>query len=207
MADAPAFFSRAAGGAQRPRTVPEFGVVRLAFVHHTVTANDYAPEDSAAIVRSIQRYHRNVLRWNDIGYNALIDRFGQIFEGRAGGLDRPVIGAQAQGFNSQSTGVALLGTFASAPAPPAALRALAHYLSWKLGIHGVHARGKVRVVSAGGESCRYPKGRTVVLERISGHRAGDLTSCPGAALDDAIPKVRRRVHDHLGSPPSGGIAA
>src|SRR3712207_7256456 len=47
-----------------PRTPPEFGDVRMAFVHHTVNANDYGPEDSAAIVLAIARYHRNSNRWN-----------------------------------------------------------------------------------------------------------------------------------------------
>ena len=84
---------------------------QLAFVHHTVNANDYGPEDSAAIVLGIAHYHRDHNGWNDIGYNFLVDQYGQIFEGRAGGIDLAIVGAQAQGFNSVSTGVACIGTF------------------------------------------------------------------------------------------------
>ena len=73
-------------------------------MHHTVNANDYGPEDSAAIVLGIARYHRDHNGWNDIGYNFLVDQYGQIFEGRAGGIDLAIVGAQAQGFNSVSTG-------------------------------------------------------------------------------------------------------
>ena len=62
----------------------------------------------------ICRYHRDSNGWNDIGYNFLVDKYGQIFEGRAGGSTRPVIGAQAQGYNSHSTGIACLGTFTDA---------------------------------------------------------------------------------------------
>ena len=83
-----------------PRADPVYGEVQLAFIHHTVTANEYGPEDSAAMVLGICRYHRNTNGWNDIGYNFLVDRYGKIFEGRAGGIDEAVVGAQAQGYNS-----------------------------------------------------------------------------------------------------------
>src|SRR5262249_18080281 len=70
--------------------------VSLAIVHHTAGTNAYRPAASAAIVRGIEIYHVRGNGWNDIGYNFLVDRFGQVFEGRAGGIDRNVIGAQAQ---------------------------------------------------------------------------------------------------------------
>jgi uncharacterized protein with LGFP repeats len=191
------FIDRVSWGAQRPRVPPSYGKVKLAFVHHTVTSNAYAPEDSAAIVRSIQHYHRNVLGWNDIGYNALVDRFGQIFEGRAGGLDQAVLGAQAQGWNSVSTGIALVGTHTDRSATPAAFEALADLLSWKLSVHGVPARGKVRVTSAGGAQNRYPAGTRVRLPRIAGHRQGGYTECPGDAMQSQLKELRLRV-DELG---------
>ena len=72
-----------------PRATPAYGEVKLAFVHHTVTASEYTPEQSAAMVLGICRYHRNSNGWNDIGYQFVVDKYGQIFEGRAGGIDRP----------------------------------------------------------------------------------------------------------------------
>jgi N-acetylmuramoyl-L-alanine amidase-like protein len=176
-----------------PRATPQYGEAKLAFIHHTVSANEYAPEDSAAMVLAICRYHRNSNRWNDIGYNFLVDRYGKVFEGRGGGIDQAVIGAQAQGYNSQSTGIASLGTFSTTGQSDEALAALARLLSWKLALHGVPPKGKVTVVSGGGNTNRYPAGTEVAFERISGHRDGDATSCPGDALYAQIPRLRDMV--------------
>ncbi|HYF26750.1 MAG TPA: peptidoglycan recognition protein [Baekduia sp.] len=191
----PPVIGRAAwgGGSVKPRAAPSYGSVVAAFVHHTVTANDYGPEDSAGIVLGIAKYHRDTNGWNDIGYNFLVDQYGQVFEGRAGGIDQPVIGAQAQGYNAQSTGVAILGTHGAVPASPAALEAVARLLAWKLPLHGAPVEGQVVVESAGGSQNRYAAGTPVTLERISGHRDGDSTSCPGNALYAQLPEIRRRA--------------
>ena len=178
------------GDSVPPREPPLYGTVQLAFVHHTVTANDYAPEDSAGIVLGIARYHRNSNGWNDIGYNFLVDKYGQIFEGRAGGIDQAVVGAQAQGWNSNSTGVACLGTFTSVAQTPAGMDALARLIGWKLSLHGVPTSGEVAVTSLGGETNRYPSGTVVTFQRISGHRDGNSTSCPGDTLYSQLGALR-----------------
>jgi uncharacterized protein with LGFP repeats len=159
-------------------------------VHHTVTANEYASVDSAGIVLGICRYHRDANGWNDIGYNFLVDRFGQVFEGRAGGVDQAVIGAQAQGYNSNSTGVAVIGTHEAVPVGDMTLGALAILIGWKLAIHAVTPTGQVTLTSAGGDVNRYPSGTPVVFERIAGHRDGDTTTCPGTALYAQLPALR-----------------
>ena len=178
----PPIVSRAQWGASQcpPREAPRYGRVEVGFVHHTVNANDYAPEDSARAVLAICRLHRNSNGWSDIGYNFVVDRHGQVFEGRAGGVDRPVVGAQASGYNSVSTGVANLGEFSREGQTPAGMGALARLLAWKLGLHGVPAEGRVTAA-----------GRT--FERISGHRDANATACPGDALYAQLPDLRRRV--------------
>jgi hypothetical protein len=189
---APAIIPRSAWGAEAvpPREAPLYGQVQLAFVHHTVTANDYGPEDSAAIVLGIARYHRNSNGWNDIGYNFLVDKYGQVFEGRAGGIEAAVVGAQAQGYNSVSTGIACLGDFSYIAQTPVAMDALARLIGWKLSLHDVPTQGEVTVTSAGGASNRYPAGAQVTFQRISGHRDGDNTSCPGTVLYGQLDALR-----------------
>ncbi len=191
------------GDSVPPRSAPEYGEVQAAFVHHTVSSNDYGPEESAGIVLGIARYHRDSNGWNDIGYNFLVDQYGQVFEGRAGGIDQAVIGAQAQGYNSASTGIATIGTFTSVPYAEAGMDALARLIGWKLSLHAVPTQGQVVVTSRGGSANRYPSGTPVTLERICGHRDGDSTSCPGNALYAQLPDLRARAARYSG--PLAGI--
>jgi hypothetical protein len=176
-----------------PRAKPTYGEVQVAFVHHTVSANDYAPEDSPGIVQAICKYHRDTNGWNDLGYNFVVDQYGQVFEGRAGGIDQAVVGAQAQGYNSVSTGIATIGTFTDVPLPEAGVQAVANLIAWKLPLHGAPVQGQVVVKSGGGDLNRYPAGTQVRLERISGHRDGDSTACPGNQLYTQLPDIRNRA--------------
>ena len=195
-APAPRIIPRAAwdpGNRCRPRTTPGFGNIQAAFVHHTVSLNGYSKAQSASMVLGVCLFHRNGNGWNDMGYNFLVDRYGQVFEDRAGGIDQPVVGAQAGGFNVPSTGVSMIGEFSSHPPPKAAMTSLAKLLAWKLSIHGVPATGRTKVTSAGGSSTGYRAGTVVTLNRISGHRDADLTACPGTALYRQLPALRRRV--------------
>jgi N-acetylmuramoyl-L-alanine amidase len=181
------------GDAVTPRADPAYGDVQVAFVHHTVSANDYAAADSPGIVLSMAKYHRDVNGWNDLGYNFVVDKYGQVFEGRAGGIDQAVIGAQAQGYNAHSTGIANIGTFTDAGQTDAALNAMARLIAWKLPLHGAPVAGQVVVTSAGGETNRYRSGTPVTLQRIPGHRDGDSTSCPGDMLYAQLPDLRART--------------
>jgi len=176
-----------------PREPPSYGSVKAVQVHHTVSLNDYTPEEAPQIVLAICRYHRNSNGWNDIGYNALVDKYGTIYEGRAGGLDQAVIGAHAQGFNSQTAGIANIGDYTSVGASPEALSATATYIRWKLEVHGQPVSGPVTLTSTGGSASRYPAGAQVTLERVIGHRDTGKTSCPGDLLYDQLREIRALV--------------
>ena len=195
QATPPPYVTRAQWGAAGcpPRSSPDYGEVRSVHVHHTVSLNDYTPAEAPGIVLAICRYHRNSNGWNDIGYNALVDKYGTLYEGRAGGLDQAVVGAQAQGFNSVTAGISNIGDHTSLPQTPEALAAMASYIRWKLTIHGQPLGGRVTVTSAGGSASRYGAGARVTLERVIGHRDTGRTACPGAALYAQLPELRALV--------------
>ena len=184
-----------AQGMAAPRVAPEYGAVRMAFVHHTENPNGYAANEVPAMLRAIYVFHRYVNGWNDIGYNFVVNLYGRIFEARAGGIDEPVVGAQAGGYNLVSTGIAVLGTFTSVAISHAARGALEALLGWKLSLHGVPAQGSVtvRVNPAGASYSRFPANARVPLPRIAGHRDGDATECPGNVLYGELPAIRTGV--------------
>jgi uncharacterized protein with LGFP repeats len=183
QAGMPPIVTRAQWGADESirRAPPAYAPsVRFAVVHHTAGQNDYTRAQAPAIVRGIELYHVQGNGWNDIGYNFLVDRFGTVYEGRYGGIDRNVIGAHALGFNTGSVGVAVLGTYGSKPPSQAAQTALEQLLAWRLDVAHVNPLGLLTVISGGSE--RYAKGIPVTLRAISGHRDTGFTECPGDAL-------------------------
>lgn len=181
---------------ERLREVPKYtGRIRAAFVHHTSETNFYRPGDVPAIVRGIYAFHTKGRGWADIGYNFLVDKWGRVWEGRAGGIGRQVRGAHTGGFNVETVGIAVLGNFNNQKPKPATMEALARLINWKLdradGYFEPNSRGWF--TSLGGGTSRYKKGKEAPFRRISGHRDAGRTSCPGEFLYDALPKLRKRV--------------
>ncbi|ANP55463.1 peptidoglycan recognition protein family protein [Streptomyces griseochromogenes] len=154
--------------------------VKAVFVHHTASGNKSTCAQAPSVIRGIYRYHVKSMHWRDIGYNFLVDKCGHIYEGRAGGAAKAVRGAHTLGFNNNSMGIAVIGSYASAKPSGAALKAIARLAAWKLGLYGANPRGKTYLTSGGGNL--YPKGKNVRLNVISGHRDGFSTSCPGKRL-------------------------
>ena len=204
IAPRPRFVTRDEWGANRaeggcpPRTVPAYGEVRAGVIHHTVTANEYSLEEAPGIVLGICRYHRNGNGWNDIGYQALVDRFGRVYKGRAGGMKKAVVGAQAQGFNSQTTGISSIGEHDSQPPTAKAQAGIVRFLAWKLHLHGVNpVTKKTKLVSAGGELTPYPAGTVVTPYRVIGHQRLNATACPGAMLYSRVASLRDRIQQRI----------
>jgi hypothetical protein len=154
--------------------------LRLALVHHTAGGNGYTEAQAPAIVKAIQLYHVKGNGWNDIGYNFLVDRFGTVYEGRFGGTTKNVVGAHAEGFNTGSVGVALLGEYSSLAVSGKAKDALARLLAWRLDLAHVDPASTQSFISGG--NARFPAGLPVFLRTVSGHRDTGFTDCPGTAL-------------------------
>jgi len=160
-----------------------------AVLHHTAGTNSYTASQSAGIVRGVYAYHTNSLGWCDIGYHMLVDKYGQVFEGRYGRLDRPVMGAHANGFNTDTFGVSVLGTYGSVTPTAATLEAVSTAMAWRLRMFYVGAAGRTTLVSADSTS-RYPKGTSVSLPVIFGHRDVNTTECPGTQLASRLASLR-----------------
>lgn len=165
--------------------------IRQVHVHHTVNSNDYSRGQVPGLIRGMYRYHTVTLGWSDIGYNFLVDRFGRIWTGRAGGVRRPVRGAHTLGFNHSSTGVAVIGNFVDHDPNRTTLNAVARLAAWKLDRYDRNPRGKIRVRSWGSD--KYAAGRWVRLPVIDGHRDTNDTACPGDKLYARLPRIRRRA--------------
>ena len=200
---APAIIARAQWGADqavhcgnRPFDQP----IRAAVVHHTAESNDYEPQDSAAIVQSIYAYHTQILGWCDIAYNALVDKYGQVFEGRAGALLGPVQGDHTGGFNNDSWGVAMIGNFDDIAPTPIQLHTIGRLIGWRLGIDHVNPMGTVALPSAGGENTNFPLNAVATLPTVFAHRDVGATDCPGNVAYGLLDEIRETA-SHFSGPP------
>jgi hypothetical protein len=191
-----------AGTGSPPAVAPGYGEVKLAFVHHTDSLNGYGRGEVPAIIKGVYVFHRLVRGWHDIGYNFVVDLYGRIWEARLGGIDQAVVGAQAGGYNLESTGVAVLGTFTDVVPSSLALASLQRLIAWKLSLHGVPTLGSVTVVVDPADSYYTPfrPGQHVSLPRVAGHRQGCTTDCPGNAFYARLPMLRPRIHALAGTP-------
>ncbi|MFC7217542.1 peptidoglycan recognition protein [Streptomyces polyrhachis] len=193
----PAVRSRASWGADESLRAdpPEYGTsAKAVFVHHTVDSNSYSCDDAPAIIRSIYRYHVLTNGWNDIGYNFLVDKCGRIYEGRWGGIAKPVTGAHTLGFNANTSSVAVIGNYSTASASEKAVAAISRISGWKLGLSGVKSTSKVSLV-AGVSNGTYDKGETAYVYRLSAHRNVYATACPGDKLYARMSTLRTYAAD------------
>ena len=197
VAGRPAIVTRASWGADE-RRVKEPAIVMPTVVagvlHHTAGKNGYSRAQVPGIIRGDFAYHLS-RGWNDIGYNVLVDRFGRVWEGRGGGLDKAILGAHTGGFNTDTFGVSVLGNLDVARPSPATVEAIARVMAWKLDVYHRDPLGSTVLTARGarGTTSRYKDGARVRMPTILGHRNVGQTACPGRYLYPALPAIRRRA--------------
>ncbi len=178
----PQIFSRAQWGADesmRDAGSLRYYEVHAGFVHHTVNANNYKARDVPAILRGIYAYHTKSKGWSDVGYNYLVDRFGRIWEGRYGGVDRAVVGAHTLGYNDNAFAMSAIGNYEETQPSKAMLQAYGALFAWKLSLHGVDASSKRQYVGSRN------------FAAINGHRDAGSTACPGRYLYAKLGAIRK----------------
>ena len=172
--------SRAAWGADESlrREKASYGRVKAAVVHHTAGTNNYSQAQVPAILRGIYAFHVKDRGWNDIGYNFLVDKWGRVWEGRAGGVEAAVVGAHATGTNSEAMGISVMGDYTKAAVSGAAVNALTRVIGWKADLHGFDPSG-------------YTTLRGKRVPTVVGHTTVGQTSCPGGSIINQLPNIRR----------------
>ena len=167
--------------------------VKAIVVHHTASSNDYTAATAAAQIRGIYAYDTKGLGWSDIAYNFLVDKYGRIYEGRAGSITRAVRGAHAMGFNTDTMGIAALGNYETTAAPSVMVDSIAKVAGWKLSQYGVDPSATTRLTSAGGTGTKYAKGVVATLPTVNAHQNTSYTLCPGRYLYPQMATIRSKA--------------
>lgn len=196
----PAVNSRATWGARPPKIHPALSDfdkgARMVIVHHTASRdNGYSPAEVPQIMRGLQAYDMDVRHYDDLGYNVAVDRFGGIWEGRFGGLDQPVVGAHAKGFNEVSMGIVVLGNYVATAASTATVDSIASLAGWKLTLEGYRPSSSLTLTAdntEGEPSHPFP----LTLPRIVGHSDVGQTACPGSILA-LMPQIRLKADTYF----------
>lgn len=166
--------------------------VRFLLVHHTAGRNEYSSADVPRQIREVYAYHTGPAKqWPDVCYNFFIDRFGGVWEGRAGSLDGPVMADATGGSQGFAQLVCLLGNYHTIPPSPEMMNSLVRTLAWLAQRYELDTTpgATTQFVSRG--SNLWPEGSRVSARIISGHRDMSQTVCPGdfvyPLLEDDVP--------------------
>ena len=178
---------------------------RKLIIHHTAgleSNGELDLETNKETIRSIYRYHAIDRGWGDIGYNALVDAAGNIYEGRYGTHDLAsrsldsmsnsddimtldVEGAHAASYNSGSFGVSALGNFTDSDVPDAQLTSIKDVLAFVADSRGIDPQEK-------SDFLRYDDAWHYDLNNVVGHKDVGATECPGI-LNDYLKDIKAHI--------------
>ena len=181
--------------------------IKAMTLHHTAGSNNYTPAQAAAQVRAAYEYHAQNLGWCDIGYNVLVDKFGTIYEGRYGGLDKAVQGAHVGGFNSHNWGISMIGNYEIAEPSQKMLNSVAEIAGWKAAISGIDPTGTATLTSGGFGGSKYAAGTQATVPAFSGHNDFHYTQCPGSHTVQHWKEIRDNTKQKYNAVKAGGNSA
>jgi hypothetical protein len=157
--------------------------VRFLLVHHSATRNDYRPDEVVRVLRGMYWTHTHPdRRWPDVCYHLLVDRFGGVWEGRAGSLAGAVVADATGGSQGHAMLVCLVGDYSDDLPPEPALASMRRSLAWLADRHHVDTTPGAMVTLVSRGSNLWPAGTAVTAPTIAGHRDMSDTACPGDAL-------------------------
>ncbi|MEJ2889551.1 N-acetylmuramoyl-L-alanine amidase [Actinomycetospora aeridis] len=166
--------------------------VRFLLVHHTATANGYAREEVPGLLDGVRRFHTSPDKgWHDVAYNFFVDRFGDVWEGRAGSLLGPVRADATGGNQGYAQLCCFLGDHQREAPAPAAVESMTALLAALADRHAIDTTPGATATFVSRGSNRRPAGETVDIRTIAGHRDVSATECPGdrayELLDEVLP--------------------
>ncbi|MCQ4621460.1 N-acetylmuramoyl-L-alanine amidase [Corynebacterium sp. CCUG 71335] len=202
----PKVITRASWGAKNATGTSYTEPTKAVTVHHTAGSNNYTAAQAPGIMRSMQAYHQG-LGWQDLGYNAVVDKYGNIYEGRAGGLDRGPQGAHVGGFNSNTWGVSMMGDYSKTAPTPQGLKAMGDIIGWKAASSNFDPTGTVYLRSDYSfRGTKFPKGSGANFPAINAHRDFHYNDCPGDMLYSQLGTVRSHAKTKYNEIKGGGAA-
>ena len=160
--------------------------VRFLLVHHSASPNDYEAEESVRYLRSFYGYHTSEKGWPDIAYNFLVDRYGQVFEGRQGSIDSPVRGDATGGSQGFALLTCFIGDHREVAPTNEAQAAMVALLAWLGGTYQIDTSPGATVEFVSRGSDLHPEGKLVATRTITGHRTMSRTTCPGDRAFDLV---------------------
>ncbi|MCX6824708.1 MAG: N-acetylmuramoyl-L-alanine amidase [candidate division SR1 bacterium] len=165
-------------------------------IHHTADDNSVllTGGTGAAIIemQNIYKYHALTRGWGDVGYNFVIDPFGNIYEGRAGG--EGVVGAHAAWNNTPSIGISMMGNFNVNVPTDAALKSLVKLVTALAKKYHIDPKATTTYFK---KYDQVPYLKTYTNYDIAGHEDAGITSCPGTNLYNLLPEIRDQVTEGL----------
>ncbi|MEZ0449575.1 peptidoglycan recognition protein family protein [Cellulomonas sp. ICMP 17802] len=198
---APGVISRAAWGAAPARCALDVASTLLAaVVHHTAGPNTYSSvAEAMAQIRNDQKYHQDGRGWCDIGYNFLVDKWGNVYEGRADSGTKPVIGVHAGGFNTATVGISMVGDYSSITPSAAVQESVARLIAWRLSAYHRDPTSTIGYTTLGGENSRFAAGTYLALPVVIGHRDVAFTACPGENAYAVLGAIKSRARQLIGA--------